>query len=108
MNWKVVTTQNFKKELKRLSKKHPSLLDDILFLIERLESAPLQGVSLGNHFHKIRVSVTSKGQGKSGGARVITYIKVVDSVVYLVSIYDKSEKPTITPNELKEILKIMP
>ena len=108
MKYQVISTNNFTKELKKLAKKYPSILDDVLLFIDSLEVTPLQGVSLGNNFYKIRLSITSKGRGKSGGARVITYIKVLKTTVYLASIYDKSEKSTITPKELKEILKLIP
>jgi hypothetical protein len=82
-------------------------LDDLLSLIDILEMTPKQGISLGNNFYKVRLSITSKRQGKSGGARVITYIKILDATVYLASIYDKSEKSTITSKELKELLKLI-
>lgn len=67
-----------------------------------------KGTALGNNFYKIRLAIASKGKGKSGGARIITYIKLADTVVYLTSIYDKSEKNTITDRELKQIFKLIP
>ncbi|MEN5212866.1 type II toxin-antitoxin system RelE/ParE family toxin [Elizabethkingia anophelis] len=51
--------------------------------------------------------MSSKGKGKSGGARLITYVKVHESTIYLTSIYDKSEKDNITDNELKQIFKLL-
>jgi len=66
---------------------------------------PVQGKALGNNFYKIRLSISSKGKGKSGGERVITYIKVIESTVFLTSIYDKSEKSTITDQELEQIFR---
>lgn len=65
---------------------------------------PTFGVSLGNNCFKIRVSIKSKGKGKSGGARIITYVFIQTKSVYLLSIYDKGEKETLKPNELKEII----
>jgi hypothetical protein len=56
---------------------------------------------LGKDFYKIRLNITSKGKGKSSGARIITCVKIVHNVIYLASIFDKSEKATITDNELK-------
>jgi hypothetical protein len=52
------------------------------------------------------MAITSKGKGKSGGSRVITCVKIVDLDVYLLSIYDKSDKENISDNELDELLKI--
>jgi len=54
--------------------------------------------------YKIRLSVASKGKGKSGGARVVTFVRVVESMVYLLSIYDKSEKENISDAEILDIL----
>lgn len=53
---------------------------------------------------KIRLAIESKGKGKSGGARVITYLYIKTETVYLLSIYDKSEKSDLTLNEIKEML----
>ena len=51
------------------------------------------------------MAIGSKGKGKSGGARVITLLKVIDKVVYLAAIYDKSERASITDKELMLIAK---
>ncbi|MGA9650395.1 type II toxin-antitoxin system RelE/ParE family toxin [Pedobacter sp.] len=53
---------------------------------------------------QIRIAIASKGKGKSGGARIITNFIVTDSTVYLLSIYDKSEKDNISDKELIELL----
>jgi len=50
------------------------------------------------------LSIASKGKGKRGGGRVITNIVVSDKTVFLISIYDKSEKDNITDGELKDLL----
>ena len=63
------------------------------------------GTSLGNNIYKIRMSITSKGKGKSGGARIITCVKIIDGIVFLVSIYDKSEQANINDKEIKERIK---
>ena len=70
-----------------------------------MEKNPEQGTNLGNNCYKIRVSIESKGKGKSGGARVITNIIIAEKTVYLLSIYDKSDKENLTDKELKELLK---
>jgi hypothetical protein len=65
----------------------------------------MQGTPIGQHCYKIRLSIASKAKGKSGGARVITYVLVTESSVYLLSIYDKSEREDISPTELNQLLK---
>jgi len=72
-----------------------------------LEENPIQGTSLGRNCYKIRLSIASKGKGKSGGARVITNIVIADETVYLLSIYDKSDKENLTDKELIELLEFV-
>ena len=66
---------------------------------------PQQGTALGNNCYKVRLAITSKGKGKSGGARVITYVLVLDETVYLLSIYDKSEQDSISESELLKLIE---
>ena len=54
---------------------------------------------------KLRVAIKSKGTGKSGGARVITYIVTEDKEVYLLTIYDKAELETIGDKTLHKIIQ---
>ncbi len=108
MNYKISSIPVFDKQAKRLSKKYRSLKNDLAILIKSLEKQPKQGKALGNNFYKIRLSVSSKGKGKSGGARIITYVKIISSTVYLTSIFDKSEKSTITDKELEQLFKTIP
>ena len=108
MSYKISSIPLFDKQTKRLAKKYPSLKNDLAELIERLANDPEQGTALGNNFYKIRLAIASKGKGKSGGARVITYLKIIETTVYLASIYDKSDKSTITEKELEFIFEAIP
>ncbi len=63
---KVFTIPEFDKSLKILSRKFPSLKDEYLNFVEKTETENVQGLSLGNGFYKARLSVKSKGKGKSG------------------------------------------
>ena len=104
MSYRIVYTDNFERELKRLVKKHRSIHNDLKILIEQLEDNPELGTPLGSNCFKIRLSITSKGKGKSGGARVITQVFVSNKFVYLLSIYDKGDKENIRDKELKKLL----
>lgn len=68
----------------------------------------MQGTAIGNNCYKIRLAISSKGKGKSGGARLITNIVITEETVYLLSIYDKSEKENLSDKELLELLKYLP
>jgi mRNA-degrading endonuclease RelE of RelBE toxin-antitoxin system len=104
MNYVVITADSFRKDAKKLLKKYPSLADEIEALINDLEENPTFGTPLGQDCYKIRLAIKSKNKGKSGGARVITNVKIVKETVFLLSIYDKSEKIDISSEELNDWL----
>ena len=104
MSYSILPTSKFEKELKRLVKKFPSLKEEYAELIEEINKDPKTGIFLGNNCYKLRVAIESKGKGKSGGARAITYLYIETETVYLLTIYDKSEKENLKPNELKMIV----
>lgn len=81
---------------------------DFANLLESLEENPEQGADLGKGLHKIRMAISSKGKGKSGGARVITLTALIsktDTDIILLTIYDKSECENLTDKELEDIIK---
>lgn len=90
----------FIKRLKDLAKKYPSIKQDFTRLLSLLEKSPRTGTELGKDCYKIRLAVKSKAKGKSGGARVITCVKVQHDSIYFLTIYDKSEQSTVTDKEL--------
>jgi len=105
MSYKVKTIVVFEKQAKRLIKRYSSLKVEILNLVQELKENPEQGTPIGKNCYKIRIVIASKGKGKSGGARIIANIVVTEATVYLLSIYDKSEKANLTNKELDELLK---
>jgi mRNA-degrading endonuclease RelE of RelBE toxin-antitoxin system len=107
MSYSVFPLHPFEKQLKRLVKKYPSLKNEYLDLIELLEGNPIQGDPIGNNCYKIRIAIASKGKGKTGGARVIANLLIDDKLVYLISIYDKSEQTNISDKELKMLLSLI-
>lgn len=108
MNYSVKSISVFEKQAKRLVKKYASLKTELLELIQELKINPEKGIAIGKNCFKIRISIASKGKGKSGGARLITNFVIKDNTVYLISIYDKSERENITDKELAELLKNIP
>ena len=105
MSYKVITITSFRQEAKKLIKKYPSLKKELAALGEQLTHEPTAGTFLGNGCYKIRIAITSKSRGKSGGARMITYVHVADATVFLLSIYDKSNQENISDSQLKALLK---
>ena len=105
MSFKIEATRRFKKELKELAKKYKKIKTDYSNLLDLLEQNPTLGTPLGNNCYKVRVANSSVPTGKSGGFRVITLLKVEKEKIILLTIYSKSEKETISDDELKAILK---
>jgi mRNA-degrading endonuclease RelE of RelBE toxin-antitoxin system len=105
MSYNIIATPKFKRELKRLAKKFHSLKNEYATLLDEIDINPATGTPLGNNCYKIRIAIASKGKGKSGGARVITYVLVTDKTVFLLDIFDKSEQENITDKELLALIK---
>ena len=111
----VRVTRSFALALKPLLKKYPTLKRDLLNLEKGLLLNPKLGTPLGQNAYKIRLKISSKGRGKSGGARVISLLETTligelhlsenEITVNLITIYDKAETSTISDKELKEIIK---
>lgn len=97
----------FKRQFRRLKKKYQSLTDDLEDFQKELKKNPLQGSDLGGGVRKIRMAITSKGKGKSGGARVLTLTVLVsdDADVTLLTIYDKSEIENVSDEYIKWLIQ---
>ncbi len=98
---RIIVTANFKREAKPLLKKYRSLKNELAALGAELARNPVYGEPLGLDCYKIRIAIVSKQRGKSGGARVISYRRVVDAQtgnesVFLLTIYNKSEVKHLT------------
>lgn len=107
MSFEVIPTPDFEKAFKALAKKHRSLRQDFKDFAESLQSNPFQGDELSPGIRKIRMAITSKGKGKSRGARVITYTVIAqeeDGQVFLIDIYDKSEYSTVTTSIVQKMI----
>jgi mRNA-degrading endonuclease RelE of RelBE toxin-antitoxin system len=108
MSFEIQTTSYFDIEAKRLAKRHRSFIDDLQNFRESLLKNPYQGTELSPGIRKIRLTIGSKGRGKSGGARVITFTYLVnekDGVVILLLLYDKADASSIKMNVVREIIK---
>lgn len=105
MKYEVYPTQSFLILSKKLKKKYPSIVSELEEICSILEENPFIGTPLGNQIYKIRMAVSSKGKGKSGGVRIITFLITEEKEVYLVYIYDKGELDNLTKDQIHEILK---
>jgi len=108
MSYDIRTIPEFDQRLKALARRHSSIKIDLQQLSEELADDPKQGTALGMNCYKLRMRIRSKGKGKSGGARVITCVHVIGEVVWLLTIFDKSDKENISDKELKALVAAIP
>ena len=100
--------QEFKRQFKRLAKKYHSLRDDFVEWKKEILQNPLAGDDLGNGVRKIRMTIGSKGKGKSGGARILTLnVKVSENGLNLIllTIYDKGEISNVKDDYIKFLIE---
>ena len=93
-----------------MAKRYPSLKTDLQELRNSLEQNPEQGIDLGGGLRKVRLNIRSKGRGKAGGARVITFNIIIsksDMVIALVYIYDKADASSVKNDVMRSIVKEM-
>ena len=108
MNVKIKPLPTFSRAAKRLNKHYSSFADDYAQLLKDLYANPTLGTDLGGGLRKIRMRITSKGRGKSGGARVITYTVVMamdETTINLLYIYDKADRDSVSATEIEELLR---
>lgn len=110
MSVNVILTPNFEREAKKLIKKYRSLKQELIEFTAELEEQPRLGTQIKENVYKVRLAVRSKGKGKSGGMRIITYVetelveKQEDTDVYLLSIYDKSVRENISDQLIEQMV----
>ena len=104
MSFSIIASDNFMKEAKRLTKKYRPLKTELEVLGQELSEESILGTPLGNDVYKIRLAVSSKGKGKSGGARVISYVQIDDETILLLSIYSKGEKDSLSDQKIQKLL----
>lgn len=78
--------------------------------MKSIKENPLQGDEITKNIRKIRMAIGSKGKGKSGGARVITFNILTDvqnGQVVLLLIYDKEDASTVKTNVVKQMVRDM-
>ena len=102
-------SSEFERQAKRLTKKYKSFVTDFARFLDSIKGNPYQGVDLGGGKRKIRMAVASKGKGKSGGVRVVTFnVERIDDecvVVHLITIYDKQEVSNVSDKYINQIIR---
>jgi mRNA-degrading endonuclease RelE of RelBE toxin-antitoxin system len=103
----VTTTTEFDAAIRQLAKRYRRIRIDIKPIIEQLEAGELPGdqiPNIGYTIFKVRVRNSSAQRGKSGGYRIIYYLKTADQIL-LITIYSKSDQADIAATEIREIIQ---
>lgn len=99
-------TDRFEKDIRRLAKRYRKIRFDIQPLIQQLEAGELPGDQIPNldqPVFKVRVKNSDIQKGKSGGYRVIYYLKT-ETQILLITMYAKSDRSDISLAEIREII----
>jgi len=108
MNVEIDTSADFDRDFHKLRKRHKSIVKDLQKFVEQLQKQSISGKEITAGVFKYRMAVTSKGKGKSGGVRIISCEILLCSElknITLLSIYDKSDRSSITGSEIRDLLK---
>lgn len=107
MPTEVRTTAEFEKNIKHLKRKYPAVTGEVRKLLVRLENDERPGdkvPQVGYDVYKVRLQNPSAGRGKSGGFRVIYYVRLANSV-FLLAIYSKTEQSDINLEKIRQVLQ---
>jgi len=102
----VFFTPEFKRNLRTLSKKYHSIRSDVQPFIEQIQRGEFAGnqiLGTGYTIYKVRIRNNDAVRGKSGGYRVVYYLKTASAVI-LVTIYSRTEQSDISPAKIRQIL----
>jgi len=100
-------SDTFKRQLKRLSRKYRHIRTDIQPFIEQLDAGDTPGDQIqgtGYTVYKARLANTDARRGKSGGYRIIYYLKQQDDIL-LVTLYSKTEQDDIDADEVIHMIQ---
>jgi mRNA-degrading endonuclease RelE of RelBE toxin-antitoxin system len=104
---KIVALPTFSRNIRDLKKRYRSILKDIQPVIEQLEVGETPGdqiTEIGYPVFKVRIRNSDAQRGKSGGYRMIYYLKTPISIL-LLTLYSKSDQDDVAAGDLREIIE---
>lgn len=97
----------FKRQLKRLARRYRRIKTDIGPMINALYAGETPGDQMTGQdytLYKVRAPNSDSQRGKSGGYRVIYYLKTTTRCI-LVAIYSKSDQEDMEPEALSRLMR---
>jgi mRNA-degrading endonuclease RelE of RelBE toxin-antitoxin system len=102
----VDASPTFNRNLRILVKKYRNIRSDIQPVVNQLKQGELPGEEIpgiGFEVFKVRVRNSDVQKGKSGGYRLIYYLKTETSII-LLTIYTKSEQADVAADIVRVII----
>ena len=99
----IALTPRFQRDLRELAKRYRSIRSDVQPLIDQLQAGEISGDRIAGikyQVFKVRIKNSNIQKGKSGGYRVIYYLKNAQGII-LTTIYSKSDLTDVS-NEIIE------
>ncbi len=100
-------TLEFKRNVRQLAKKYRGIRSDVQPIIDDLQKAEAPGDQVRrtgeDRVIKVRIRNSDCGKGKSGGYRMIYWVKSSRSVV-LITIYSKSEQGDVSADFIRRVI----
>ncbi len=103
----VELAKSFIRRLKELRKKYPHVTEQVQILIRKLEQGETPGDQIqgtGYTAYKTRLANPDAGKGKSGGYRVIYYVRTVEKIIAIL-IYSKTDQVDVSIDEIKLLIE---
>ena len=103
----IALTPRFQRDLRELAKRYRSIRSDIQPLIDQLQAGEIPGDRIAGikyQVFKVRIKNSDIQKGKSGGYRLIYYIKTSENILCFL-IYSKSDEENVTSLEIKKIIQ---
>lgn len=103
----VIALPTFTRNIRTLIKKYRNILSDIQPIITQLENGEILGdqvAGVGYPVFKLRIKNSDNQKGKSGGYRLIYYLKTNDQIL-LMTLYSKSDQDDVIDGDLKDIIE---
>jgi len=105
---RIIITEPFRRKLKKLEKKYPSIKNDLSGLLSDMEDGKISGdpiPGLFNKVFKVRAGSSDMKKGKSGGFRIIYYVDNENGEIYLLTVYAKTKNENIPVKDIQAVLK---
>jgi mRNA-degrading endonuclease RelE of RelBE toxin-antitoxin system len=112
MEYSILTTPKFDKDIKAYHKKFKNVADDVKEITDELKNGNLIGNIIPNlemkdnenNVVKVRIANSNTHSGKSNGYRLIYYAVKTDGTIYLLTMYYKKDKENISNKEIQELI----